>query len=125
MAIQLIGELAFGSDADENMRAAVLERMHEIRPSVMYGDYLACDAFDATKKIARIKVPTLIMTGTDDQMTPMHQADFLQEKIKGSHIRRVDGAGHMLMLENPQVLVSSLQLLIHQINYQPGIALDI
>ncbi len=120
IAIKLIGEMAFGPHADENMKKAVLERMQEIRPSVLYGDYLACDSFDATKRIARIKVPTMILTGTEDQMTPMHQAEFLLEKIKGSHIRRVDGAGHMLMLENPQVLVAHLQLLMHQINYQPG-----
>lgn len=120
LAIQMIGELGFGPHADADIRSAVLERMAEIRPAVMYSDFVACNNFDATKRAGRIKVPTLIVCGTEDRLAPIHLSEALLEKIKGSHIRRVDRAGHMVMLEEPQTLVSSLQLFINTIPYTPG-----
>ncbi len=120
LAIQFIDEWAFGPHADPDMRQAVLDRMNEIRPAVMYADFLACDSFDVTKRAGRVKAPTLIVCGTEDRMTPIHLSEALLDKIKGSHIRRVDGAGHMVMLEEPQTLAASLKLFIQTIPYEPG-----
>ncbi len=71
----------------------------QCRPGVLYGDYLACDRFDVMAELDKINVPTLIMCGDEDQLTPVKYSQFLLERIKGSRLEILPGAGHMLMME--------------------------
>lgn len=120
LAIKHIGELAFSSQVDSRLKDNAMQRMGEIRSSVLHGDFLACNSFDVFAKLGRIKVPTLILSGTDDQMVPPHYAQTMHQKIKNSLLLSMDGAGHMLMLENPVAVIRSLGLFLSGIDYQPG-----
>ena len=62
---------------------------------------LACDAFDRRADVSRIALPTLILCGDADRMTPVKFSQFLQKQIAGSQFIVVPGAGHMVMLEQP------------------------
>lgn len=120
LAIKNIGELAFSPQADPRLKENAMQRMSEIRSSVLHGDFLACNSFDVFARLARIKVPTLILSGTDDKMVPPHYAQTMHQKIKNSLLLSMDGAGHMLMLENPVAVIKSLGLFLSGIDYQPG-----
>ena len=120
LAIKNIGELAFSSQVDSRLKDNAMQRMGEIRSSVLHGDFLACNSFDVFAKLGRIKVPTLILSGTDDRMVPSHYAQTMHQKIKNSLLLSMDGAGHMLMLENPMAVIRSLGLFLSGIDYQPG-----
>ena len=67
-----------------------------------YGDFLACDNFDRLKEILDIQIPTLVVGGDEDNMTPLKYAHYLHEYISGAELEIVAGGGHMLMLEKPQ-----------------------
>jgi pimeloyl-ACP methyl ester carboxylesterase len=51
--------------------------------------------------LPQIKVPTLIIWGSDDQTLSVKQAKIFEKLIKGSYIRLIWGAGHHPHLSNP------------------------
>ncbi len=71
-------------------------------PSVFYNDYTACAGFDVRSRLGDISLPTLIICGDDDRMTPPKWSQFLHTKIASSKTPVIVGeAGHMLPLEKP------------------------
>jgi pimeloyl-ACP methyl ester carboxylesterase len=68
---------------------------------VTLGDYLACDRFDVRDRLAEIRVPTLVVVGTDDRLTPLRYSRFLAETIPGARLVEIPGAGHFPQLEQP------------------------
>jgi len=120
LAIKAVSDLAFSPQADARLKENAVQRMSEIRSSVLYGDFLACNAFDVLARLGRIKAPTLIISGSDDKMVAPHYAQTMRQKIKNSLLHIVDGAGHMLMLENPMAIASVLRLFLTSIEHHPG-----
>jgi 3-oxoadipate enol-lactonase len=60
-----------------------------LKATVPEGYIGCCQALrdaDLTQHLERIKVPTLVIAGTEDQATPMASAQFLQQKIHGSQL---------------------------------------
>jgi pimeloyl-ACP methyl ester carboxylesterase len=78
--------------------------MLQCRPEVLYGDFAACNRFDVMKEVERINLPTLILCGEDDELTPIKYSQFLHSRIKGSKLEVLPNAGHMVMMEAPQAL---------------------
>ena len=62
-------------------------------PEVMYGDFLACDRLDITDSVKNIKVPTLIVCGTEDKMTPPANSESLRDMIPGARLALIPEAG--------------------------------
>jgi pimeloyl-ACP methyl ester carboxylesterase len=79
-----------------------INEMMRCQPEVLYGDFLACDQFDVMKEVERIDLPTLIICGDDDQLTPVKYSQLLHSRIKGSKLEVLPNAGHMVMMESPQ-----------------------
>jgi len=67
----------------------------------LYGDLLACNALDLTQDARKIKVPALIVCGSEDKMTPPDLSRKLAAAIGHAQLEIVEGAGHMVMLEKP------------------------
>jgi pimeloyl-ACP methyl ester carboxylesterase len=75
--------------------------MTENHPEVLHGDFLACDRFDVLDRLGEIKVPTQVICGVDDMLTPLKYSRFLVEAIPEANLVAIDDAGHMVMLERP------------------------
>jgi pimeloyl-ACP methyl ester carboxylesterase len=56
---------------------------------------------DSTPTLATIDVPTLIVVGDEDVLTPPSEARALHAGIRGSHLEIIAGAGHVANLERP------------------------
>lgn len=56
---------------------------------------------DYVEMLGRIAIPTLVVVGREDVFTPVSDAQFLHERISGSHFAVIEGAGHMPNLERP------------------------
>jgi pimeloyl-ACP methyl ester carboxylesterase len=54
-------------------------------------------------------MPTLIIGGTADIITPISTSQFLHEGIAGSQLVQIDGGGHLVALEQPQVVANTVQ----------------
>ncbi|HZW84934.1 MAG TPA: alpha/beta fold hydrolase, partial [Nitrososphaerales archaeon] len=76
---------------------------------VFLNDYLACNGFDVRPDLPKISVPTLVVCGDRDEMTPPKWAHYLNQHILDSELRFVKDAGHMLPLEKPEALAGLVQ----------------
>ena len=59
------------------------------------------DRPDRTAELPAIKVPTLIIVGETDAITPPAMAEKMHKAIPGSRLEVIRGAGHMAPLEQP------------------------
>lgn len=92
---------AFSPKTDfATVREAWVEQV-KTDPRVRYFDMLACSRFDITARLAAITVPTLIVVGRDDAITPPQCAEILHRGIAGSKLVVIPEAGHMLPSEKP------------------------
>jgi pimeloyl-ACP methyl ester carboxylesterase len=110
----LVTDWAHGSLADERMRAQSIRVMRNVDPDIIYGDFLACNTFDIMDRLGQIAVPTLVISGTEDRMTPLKYSDKLAVDIPGASLVIVEGAGHMVMLEKPQAVSDALSAFIRE-----------
>lgn len=97
----LIRDLSFAAGAPREC-AEMLDRvLREGAPLVTLGDYLACDRFDVGEQLGAIRTPTLVLTGTEDRLTPPKYGRFLADTIPGARLIEIPGAGHLPHLEQP------------------------
>ena len=96
------------------------QRMSTTRPSVMHGDFLACNAFDIMESLPKIRVPTLVICGQDDQLTPARYSQHLADQIPKAQLKIISEAGHMVMLEQPQAVADELSAFLATLTYSPG-----
>jgi 3-oxoadipate enol-lactonase len=52
-----------------------------------------------------IEAPTLLLTGTDDNVVDPRNADVLAARLRGSRVERFEGAGHLFFWEQPDAFV--------------------
>jgi len=55
---------------------------------------------DSTPTLREIRVPTLVVVGDEDAITPLAEAEALQRGIQGSRLAVVPRAGHLSNMEN-------------------------
>ena len=67
----------------------------------MLNDFHCCDKFDIMGKVHTIKLPTLIIVGSEDEMTPIKYANYLADKIKGANKVIIEGGTHFVFAEKP------------------------
>ena len=64
---------------------------------------------DSTPLLASIQVPTLIIVGSDDPITPPTVAQEMQQSIAGSQLVIIDGAAHAANLERPAAVNQAIE----------------
>jgi pimeloyl-ACP methyl ester carboxylesterase len=64
---------------------------------------------DSRPDLARIKVPTLIVVGEGDQITPPDAAEEMHKGIAGSRLVTIPRAGHLALLEQPEAVQSAMR----------------
>ena len=85
----------------------LLERAH---PGVLFADLAACNAYeDGLAAAARVAVPTVLVLGSRDLMTPPKGGKALAAAIPSARLTVLEGAGHMLMTERPNEVLAALR----------------
>jgi pimeloyl-ACP methyl ester carboxylesterase len=105
----LIQDLSFGTTAAPECAALVARVLREGPPLVTLGDYLACDRFDVRERLAAIRIPTLVVAGAADRLTPPRYARFLAETIPGARLVEIEAAGHFPQLEQPEPVNAAIR----------------
>jgi pimeloyl-ACP methyl ester carboxylesterase len=85
-----------------DVREMLLRRALEIGPAVQLNDLLCCDRFDIMDRVQEIPLPTLVICGTEDVMTPVKYTDYLASKIPNARKTVLEGATHYVLLERPK-----------------------
>jgi len=63
---------------------------------------------DSTPQLASIHVPTLIIVGEEDGITPPSASEDMHSRIAGSELVRISSAGHLSNLEQPMAFNAAL-----------------
>ncbi len=105
---QIVTDYSFAPDADASLKRKSEEQFRLCPPQITHGDFSACNAFDILPRVGDIRVPTLIICGRQDQMTPPKYSEFLAAKIPNARLVLVEGAGHYVMIEQPEEVSRAL-----------------
>ena len=106
--IETILGWSYSTKADPRLVELSGKRMLEVPAEVVHADYLACDNFDLLDRLGEIDRPTHVICGGEDQLTPPKFSHYLVEHIQGASFELISGAGHMVMLEQPERVAQSL-----------------
>ncbi|MDY7078988.1 MAG: alpha/beta hydrolase [Chloroflexota bacterium] len=108
-SVELITRFAWSPDAPPTLTQLGRQSLLETNPDVLLGDFMACNRFDVMERLGEIEVPTLIIVGSADQLTPVKYARFLVEHIPDARLVVIEDAGHMVMLELPTEVEKAVQ----------------
>jgi len=92
------------------MHSGAERMLEQNRPGVLFNDLAACNAYqNALAAAAKITVPTTLILGERDMMTPIKAGMALAATLPNSRTVVLRGAGHMMMVERPDELLAALQ----------------
>lgn len=85
----------------------LLETAHAGALSV---DLVNCNAYgEAEAGAAKVACPALLVLGSEDRMTPARAGQKLADLIPGAKVALLPGAGHMMMVEQPDQTLDALK----------------
>jgi pimeloyl-ACP methyl ester carboxylesterase len=64
---------------------------------------------DSRPTLGAIRVPTLVLVGEEDSLTPPAEAEAMTSAIAGARLVRLPGAGHLANLEAPGAVSAALE----------------
>ncbi|WP_050602037.1 alpha/beta fold hydrolase [Ruegeria sp. 6PALISEP08] len=64
---------------------------------------------DQQAALRKIKVPTLVLCGAHDTLTPVRRHSFMADLIPGAELHVIENAGHLLPIEAPEAVNEALQ----------------
>lgn len=65
--------------------------------------------------LSRAEVPALVVVGSEDEFTPVSEAQLLHRLIPGATLQVIDGAGHLPALERPTEFSAALEAFLESI----------
>jgi pimeloyl-ACP methyl ester carboxylesterase len=84
--------------------------LRHCQPGVLFSDLSACNSYqDALAAAAQVTVPTTLILGERDMMTPAKAGKALGAAIANARIVVLPEAGHMMMAERPDQLLAALR----------------
>jgi pimeloyl-ACP methyl ester carboxylesterase len=75
---------------------------------------------DRSHLLARIAVPTLVVVGEEDALTPPAESIRMRDGIAGARLVAIPGAGHLSNLERPREFNQALRELLASFAATPG-----
>jgi len=94
-------DLLLAQPADPEIRAEVVATMAKIDPAAYRIGAQAVWLADQRDRAAAIRVPTLVLCGAEDKVTPPELSRELAALVPGAHYAEIAGAGHLSNLEQP------------------------
>lgn len=95
-------DVLIAQPADPAVRHEVVETMARIDPAAYRIGAEAVWLANQQERVHDIRVPTLVLCGTEDKVTPPALSRELARLIPGARYEPVEGAGHLSNLERPQ-----------------------
>lgn len=101
--------------ADNNGDINFAEYFTPQADGVLTTDLESCNRYDKALEDARSwQCPVLLVTGSDDKMTPPAKAKPLMDAARNALHVEIKGAGHMMPLETPKDLASAIEAFVKE-----------
>ncbi|MDX9817146.1 MAG: alpha/beta hydrolase, partial [Smithellaceae bacterium] len=107
-AFELMCKFSLAKENRIKLAEPLKKSMAAANIEALYNDLVACDKMDLTDKVKKVNLPSLIMCGEEDKMTPPQLSQDIAANIKGSKTCFIKGAGHMVMMERPEEFNNAL-----------------
>jgi pimeloyl-ACP methyl ester carboxylesterase len=98
----LLARIGFGNDPYASHVEATRQMLGACSRDTIRDAGRAVLRLDLTEGLGSITVPTLVLVGTADALTPPHDAHQIAELIPNARLVEFPGAGHMLMYERTE-----------------------
>ncbi|MCH8107431.1 MAG: alpha/beta hydrolase [Chloroflexi bacterium] len=98
----LEGQKEYYEGVEADIYQVLVRRATEVGPEVELNDLRACDNFDVMDRVQEIQLPTQVVCGSEDIMTPVKYSDYLAHNIKHAREEVIPGAGHFVQLQRYQ-----------------------
>lgn len=92
---------AFSDAVNPTMRGYVIDRVASNDKAAYLRAARAVFAFSAADRMAEIRVPTLVVVGEHDRVTPPVLSEALASRIASARLVRIPDAGHICVMEQP------------------------
>ncbi|TIP27017.1 MAG: alpha/beta fold hydrolase [Mesorhizobium sp.] len=102
-ASQNVIERSFGRAASAELIAFAKQEVAQTPDFVARNAIASLNASDSRHRLGEIRVPTLVVVGNEDVITPPSESVVLARGITDSRLEVVAEAGHFPMLEQPEV----------------------
>jgi pimeloyl-ACP methyl ester carboxylesterase len=106
--VELICRYAYAPEADRQLVRRGQREMLQVTPQTIHDDFAACDSFDIMGQVEGIGCPTLVICGMEDRLTPLKYSQYLMDRIAGAELTLVPAAGHMVMVEKPELVAKAI-----------------
>jgi pimeloyl-ACP methyl ester carboxylesterase len=110
-----ISTAAFKPIDEETMKMTVHPWMGSDGKSAFYRQIAQADSAytdEVQSLYSQISQPVLILWGKEDTWIPLEQGKLLQELIPGSLFDVIPNAGHLVIEEEPELLIDKIQLFL-------------
>src|SRR5256886_14453005 len=115
----MVKKVLFALEAPADAVTITMQELRACRPETILNDVRVARAMDLTEQAGGLDVPTLVLTGSRDRLTTPALAQRLSALIRGSRLRIVDGAGHMVPLEAPQSVNREIVAFVESLDAPP------
>lgn len=102
-----------GAAASEALKAEVIDTMGRINPAAYRLGAEAVWLADQRDRAARIRVPTLILCGDEDHVTPWLLSEQLASLVPHASLIMVNGSGHLANIEQVKMFNSAVATLLN------------
>jgi len=97
--LSAVEKFMFHKNTSRDLIEASVVEVRKCPVPVIRRDYELCNAFNVMDRLKEIQIPTLIIVGAQDMMTPVKYSQYLHDQIAKSELRIIENAGHSVMLE--------------------------
>jgi pimeloyl-ACP methyl ester carboxylesterase len=105
---EVISNWSFSKGADRQLVDLSTRQLREAHSQTVRADYHACDSFDVMDHLSEVRAPCIVICGAEDRMTPVKYSHYLVDQIPNAEMVVVEDAGHMVMLEKPDVVAGAI-----------------
>ncbi len=105
-----------GAAATPAMHREVIDTMSQIDPAAYVVGAQAVWLSDQVERVRSIKVPTLVLVGEEDRITPPVLSEQLAALIAGAQLELISGAGHLANLEQSPAFNAAIDRFLSEID---------
>jgi 3-oxoadipate enol-lactonase len=105
--------------ASEDLRDEVVRTMARVEPDAFRIGSEAVWLADQRDRVAGIAVPTLVVVGDHDTVTPPDLSEELADMIPGARLQIIAGAGHLTNIEMPDRFNAIVETFIQGVEARP------
>lgn len=108
--------MLLGSATTPELRAEVIETMAAIDPAAFRVGAAAVWLADQRDRARTIEVPTLILVGEEDGITPPALSEELADLIPSSRLEKIAEAGHLANAEQPEAFNTAIESFLSELD---------